>query len=799
MIKNSKADFLETIKEGVSEIICPACGSPMTLKNKSTFDVILSVNSRKVMNDILRSYRSFLIRNESELKSRNLHGVSSKLIKDLYPFPKSENVDENGIFNTNGSAIVKNYLSVSDILGISESISKVLTIEDLDIIASSEDKKQLEKIEKAISVIVFGFEPHPLIGSVLNLLFDQEIIKNWIDQVRLGSANSKSESIQNDLINLVTEVAPYYSNYLLKFLDYFEKQNWKDANYKLWGKYSKDEASIIKNQIIRSYYILAILLGHTKNGIGKATQQNIIPFVETNIPFDFPRIVIISQPILNQLLRAKSIIENKGFNLTQKLTDLLNDTKESDNRALNKDKKDISLDDLDKEIQSIVEKYSFLRDEDLNSFVEFTCRGLPSSIPDFNDTTENQKDKPLGNTEHKEKEQIDSYLKTCGWYPKDEPTHPIILIGSTGTTKSSVMMSGLTTFMNAAGSLGISPRSATADDVNLINWYSKEFFEGEMPKATETNSRFSVQLTLAKAQDVKKRVNFIFTDVPGEMVARSLQAKDTDPVVINLLKYAETIVFFFDIATEPYFYSVISKGSDSVKNDNSEIIGHVESLNKDNGRGKTNQILLLNKLIEDLRKIRGGGEKGDIDVKENVRLICIIPKSDLFMGESGDTRFLNEFYDKLKDMKIFDQSQLSDNSNANDFYKWRSMGGVSFEPKPNNNTDLIKRQIEIIQLIDREARVGLSKIGDVLKSANQVSDSDKEILTKRIEIELLKVIENTFNEVYVIPVSAQGEPKLPEDGKKNVQLKYPPCQKLSEYVFITPIVLELGDDNMTGV
>jgi hypothetical protein len=784
MLKNSKQDFLETIKE--PQIICPSCGSPMTLENKSTFDVILSVNSRKVMNDIIRSFRSFLERNENELKSTNLYGVHRKQLKSSYPFPKYDNEDEEGLINTGGAQTIEKYLSVPDILGVSKVNNSVITLEELNsiLLKNGDDKKDQEKIETLIKSIVFGFEPHPLIGPVLNLIFDQDNIKNWVDSLKIGS---KDEKDTENIKKIVRTTAPFYYGYLSRILDYINKSQKTSDSCKLFGKYAKPEDVLsIKNQAIRCIYAISIFMGHSENE--REGEQNIIPFMEKNIPFDFPRLVVVSQPILSQLLKGRSIIENKGFNVSSKFKDLIFDTEQDFNDSTLVEK---SIDVLKKDINDILEKHDFLKD-DLNNFVEFACTGSPASIPEYVKIVDKKSSEqingssmpPQGNPPHSHTKESISKEK-CGWYPKTEQTHPIVLIGSAGTGKSTVMMAGLTTFMNTAGSLGISPRPTTSKDVDLINWYSEQFFDGYLPKATETSSRFSVELTLVKTQDIENRINFIFTDIPGEMVARSLERKDTDPVMINLLKYAETIVFFFDIATEPYFFSVLNKGK---KQESWEhLLEDVRGL-REQGRGKTNQILLLNKLIEDLRKLRGN----DKEIKDNVRLICVIPKSDFFSGVSSDkTKFLNSFYDEMNKKKIIDSSQLSEEGEDNNVLHLRSVGGVNFDTK---TIDLIERQLEIIELISSKAKESLLKIEDALgQKEDGVSESDKKVLKNKISVELIDVINNTFkkDEVYVIPVSAQGKSVKSGNRNENTQLPHPPSQKLAEYVFITPIALEL--------
>lgn len=757
MIKNSKTDFLATINQGESEIFCPACGSPMTLKKRSTFNMILSMNSRKVLNDIIRIFRSFIETNENELMLKNLHGVRKNTPEGMYPFSKNKNVNEDGLITTQGADIIRNFLAAPDSLGVSKLHNQLLTIEDLvslikkgtsnpkDVTDNQIDKKIREKVEQLIKTLVFGFEPHGIIATVLDLVFDQKAIRDWIQATKIEIDSKENKKARE----ILKSVAPYYYEYLTKLLEIIDEKSEILKNTKI----KSESIPEIKDRIARCMYAIIILLGHSN----KEGTEKTLPFMEKGVSFDFSRFTMVSQNNLELLLTSIGIIEQEGFKISHAYKDLIDQNSDVDKQG---EVTDESLEALLEGISSIIRKHKFLG-TDLHNIVEFTCKGEPATVP-FN--TGVNVDKQLE--------------RRCGWYPKNEITHPIILIGSPGTGKSTVMMSGLTTLMEAAGSLGLSPRPTNSDDVDLINWYSKQFFDGELPKATNINSRFSVEIAFVATGDVKKRKNFIFTDIPGQMVSRSLELNGTDPVMVNLLKYTNTIIFFFDICTEPYFINVLDKGKS--KDEWAELLNDVSELKKDN-RGGTNQILLLNKLIEDIRQLRG-----DDEIKKDVTFICLIPKSDFFIGDSRDkTKFLNEFYQKLKENKIIDTSQLVENSDTGGYKYYRSVGGVAYK----NGTDhSARKQKTIIELIDRKARDAMQKIADALNT--DASNSDKGILRDTINEQLLKVIDTTFKKAYLIPVSAQGRPKDSNEGGE----KKPPSQKLSEYVFITPIALALEPD-----
>ncbi|HEX8557505.1 MAG TPA: hypothetical protein VF668_05360 [Pyrinomonadaceae bacterium] len=791
----------------------------MTLQNKATYDVILSVNARNVVNGILRIYRSLLQRNESELKSRNLRGLTRKSPPDTYPYPTWRNVDDEGLYTGSGSKSVEEFLLASDLQGISRQIAQLPTLEELRAHLAAAAKayeesraqsgaaaKPVEGVapdldgddrqpaplgappkvkpevhfDNVIRTVLSGFEPHPIIGPVLNLVFEQADIRGWIEDVRLDDVLSQEgkNGTAARVLKLVREVSETYYEYLMLILKALEQP---EAQARLLPKKYWGSRDVLKDRVIRCVYTLAIFRGHEK--YDKAAT----PFLQKGIPYDLPRKVVISPPRLSELLRAKVVLDRGGFGWSKDFRGHFDPDADGDGAA-DGSRGDGSMEELEAQLKKLLDDFPYLQG-DLKKFVDFACSGLPGGVPQIESSQPGAAPRqPPGAAQASEAAQ------TCGWYPKEEPTHPIVLLGSTGTSKSSVMMSGLTTFFAASGSVGVSVRSNSSDDVSMLDAYQTEYYEGRMPKATETHTRYSVQLTTVDARDPNKRKNFIFTDVPGEMVARSLDATDTDPVVMNLLKYAEMIVFFFDLATEPVFYNAVNVGQ--VREEWADLRDHVRALREER-RGWTNQLLLLGKLIEDLRQIRKP-EGGDDEIKDKVSVICVVPKADFFAGEKTETtRFLTSFYADLKNRKILDTSQLDQGEETNNFRDLRSMAGVSFQPDGGadgegggEEVDLLAKQEQIINYIDARAREAFRRVGDAL--GPQASSTDKHTLETSLNVGLLNVLDSTFRKVYLLPVSAQGRPALPKGGR--VELNHPPSQKLAEYVFIIPTVLALRQD-----
>jgi hypothetical protein len=822
MPTNTKQDFLETIRQDKDFIICAACGNPMTLKNKGTFRVVLSVNARKVTNDLLRAYRSLLQNNEDDLRSHNLYGL--RRIELGFPFPKTSNVDNRGIYNTSISHTTKQYLQGLDLLRISENLWQLPTLRELQVDNLDEEPTD-DKVatnRKIINVILGGFEPHKIIGPITDLILWQPDIRDWINDVRLG--DSSSDSVPNIATSLAPGIAEAkaadgrgslaQTHKSLRVLDVVEKSAKHYYEYLLYifrlmdkdkqSKIFEEEAfnkERIKDRAIHALYVLALLLGHTHNDIQDDGSRP-LPFLEGKLAYDLPRMVFLPEGLLSDLFRAEVIVTNPGYNFSEEYRKHItqgNATSPPTNTG------NLSLEKLEENLRAITGSHGYLQDN-FRGFVDFICNGRPGSVPEIDDTPEtptgpsgtqapsNQPSDLSGaSVKTPEETSIDEKQTRsyCGWYPKEEPTYPVLLVGSPATTKSSVMLSGLTVFTQAASSLGFSVRSNSADDNHMLDAYTRQYYAGKMPKPTETNSRYSVQVTIVKTDDPDYRVNFVFTDVPGEMLKRSLSRQDTHPVVMNLAKYAEIIVFFFDIATEPAIFKRVFYGQAS--NNWRNLIEHVQKIQTE-GRGDTNQIALLNKLLEDLRDMRG--TQG---VRDNVSMICVIPKADLYTGSENQFRFLNPFYDTLREKKVVDVSQLGEDQDPTNYDNLRSEGAAVYQIEGEGSMNaqgaqaLITKQSQVVSMISNLAKTNLVNIGDMLNETN-ASESDKQVLVDMVKNSLFSQLESTFKEVYFLPVSAQGKHAIPDRGQQAVALRKPPSQKLAEYVFIIPAILALREE-----
>jgi Double-GTPase 1 len=208
----------------------------------------------------------------------------------------------------------------------------------------------------------------------------------------------------------------------------------------------------------------------------------------------------------------------------------------------------------------------------------------------------------------------------CGWYPKPEPTHPVLFIGSPGTGKSSVMVTGLTSFSTCRTTMRLKVEGVSKEDRAMIDHYQKSFFDGILPKRTETNVRYTVQLAIEDIRNLKNRVNFVFTDIPGEIAASGIQGQGTDPIVQSVLKTAETIVFFFDLGLEPSIFKALDLGSN--KQAWKYMCDQYRKL-QENRPAKVNQTDLLNRIMEEIREMRGwSGRTTDLGTEFEFKVMC---------------------------------------------------------------------------------------------------------------------------------------------------------------------------------
>jgi len=750
--KNTVQDFLDTIKEAQVDIICPACGTPMGIKQQGSYEMVLTENARKEINDILNLYRRYLQGLETELETLNIHGFKRTEIGN-YPYRdrKEEKLDD-ALYKTAGSKDIKafiqdklDYYNWSGLLhgGKIPTLTKLEQLNNGQSISSDSDEETLY-VELMKVMIGGGFEPDLIISHIMSLVFDQYQVKVWMDQTKLEE-HEKSKELRQELSKCCPRIYGYVSR-----IETFIKNADASLIKKLAVQLGKE--AITKEQLIeditRCLYIVVLLFGHKSQQIDSLSGS----ILKHQVTFDLGKYVVVSPMRLKEIVLSGVIAKRTGLRWKKDFLGILKGQGADD-----KNNKEI---------------FDSLMRGEISKLVNFACTGQSGN-------------KGKESTYHEGKE------PQCGWYPKSTPTHPVVLIGSPGTGKSTVMLTGLTTFYSNAQALGTRVTFTSDEDVDMLKQYTKDFWEGILPKPNKEGTRYSVQLTVESTRNIHEREHFVFTDIPGEVAARSLTKEGTDPVVLGVLKHTKTIIFFFDLSIEPSILTPLINGTNKEDAWKSLKESYEQTKEERQGRSEISQIQLLNKLIHDLREIRG-----EEDLK-NINFVCVIPKSDLFVDEDEKTtKFFTEFYEELYNKEKCEGLLIQSRYTPDDetFTGRRTVAGIGSikydEAEPMNS------QLHIIDIISEKATNHLKNIGDAL-GADAV-EADKTSL-KSIVLGLISTLEIVFgeNNVYILPVSAQGEKYFntssQDDGQseERKKLKHPPNQKLSEYVFIIPVVLAM--------
>jgi hypothetical protein len=751
--RNTVQDFLDTIKEDHVDIICPACGTPMGVKQQGSYEMVLTENARKEVNDILNLYRRYLQGVEGELETLNIRGFNRTDIGS-YPYrDRKEEKLENALYKTAGSKVIKTFIQEKlDYYNWSDLLhgGKIPTLNQLEqanngssISSDSESKEEMLYADLMKVMIGGGFEPDLIISHIMSLVFDQYQVKTWMDQTKLEEShnNDNSPKLRQELAKCCPRIYGYVSR-IETFIKNADAPVIKKLAVQL-GQEALTKEQLIED-ITRCLYILVLLFGYKSQQIDSLSGG----ILKHQVTFDLGKYVVVSPMRLKEILLSGVIAKRIGLRWEKDFLDVLKGQGADDKN---------NKEDFD----------SLMRGE-ISKFVHFACTGQSGY------TTHNEGKEPQ-----------------CGWYPKPKPTHPVVLIGSPGTGKSTVMLTGLTTFYSNAQALGTRVTFTSDEDVEMLKQYTKDFWEGILPKPNKEGTRYSVQLTVESTRDTQKREHFVFTDIPGEVAARSLTKEGTDPIVLGVLKHTKTIIFFFDLSIEPSILTPLINGSNKEAWETLRK-SYEQTKEERKGRSEISQIQLLNKLIHNLREIRG--EEG----LKNINFVCVIPKSDLFVEEDDkSTKFFTGFYEGLLSKKkgegLLIQSRYTPENES--FAGLRSVAGIgSLKYK---DEDPMNSQQEIIDTISEKATGSLKNIGDTL--GTEAVDADK-ISLKNVVLGVIDTLETVFGQdsVYILPVSAQGVEYIQsssqggnEQPEERKQLKHPPNQKLSEYVFIIPVVLAM--------
>lgn len=760
-LKNTIHHYLNTIHSDSPGITCPACGSILGIRRQGSTEMILTENTRLELDGYLASYRRFLEKLELLLEQQNVH---YKAYPGNYPY-----IREVSHYRGKNEAIEFNRGGVYKGIVAEPVIDKL--VQELDFFEWTESfysfPRRLEQSEispqdaetmfqKARNILLGGLEPRSIAGPLMDLIFDQTYVATWREKIL---APSSPETFDTFLGNICPAIQGY--------LDFLREINQQATSGRLPFSQKNQPDPNLEEGIVRVQFILAILLGHR-------SQQSETIFlneigIKSGVPFTLPRKTVVSPKYLQELLRSEPVLGNPRIGLSE---DLLRQLKQD--RVPNHS---------NGEQASLEEIFTTLRRE-IHQFVHFTCTGSVG-------------DKPIAGLERSHPTSTASE-ETCGWYPKPEPTHSVILLGSPGTGKSSVMLTGFTTFYDNIFALGATISFDSPEDEVRMKRLNEDYWAGKMPQPTAKGSRTTIKLAVEFPEKGYPRTNYVFTDVAGEVMARSLTDEGSDPAVLRILKNAETIIFFFDISIEPSIRKKLTEGDDdgtwNVVEENfarvwkSRIVKNPDGSQKAESSAAVSQLQLLKRLIRDLQVQRGTEDLKSADLN----FICVIPKLDLFINETNSDRyFFSGMIKELKDRDILVRSNRSKGDES--FAGLRSLGGTLAKLSDNSSRETngsdnssVSLQKQIGQWISERTLYHLSKIGDALST--DTAAPIRASLRRTLEVGIA-TLHHVFGKekVYFLPVSAQGK------DSEQLDLGNPPNQKLSEYVFILPVILSVDN------
>ena len=751
MNTNTVQDLLDTVNPDRPGITCPACGSILSIRKQGTYNMILTENARLELDGSITNYRSFLEGIEDVIEHLNIYGVSP--IRTRYPYKREPSdrptMKVGGIHQgTLGSQAIAQYMINLDYFEWVKIFYSVKRKSELDNLLKKPEGSQ-EEIEKKTchdlkEKFIDGLEPQSLSGPLMDLIFEQKFVAEWM----------KKYSNRRDEINtLLEEVCPSIQWYLTKLMALDEKNN-------------KTPEKLLQEGVFRVQFVLAILLGH-KSQANLATVADL--GIKRNVCFILPRVTIVSPKQFSKLLCAEVVLSNPNLGWERKFVEAMR--QENADTSENSSFSDVNQ-PTNKGSSNTIDKIVRELGPQVTKFVHFACNGPGSAL---STTPKEKEDSELDPVQKPESTK-------CGWYPKREKTHSVILLGSPGTGKSTVMLTGLTAFYNYVGGMGATISFDAPGDEAQMKQLNAQYWAGNMPSPTKEGWRQSIKLALEFPADQYETTNFVFTDIPGEIAARSLTEEGSDPAVLRILKNAETVIFFFDLSIEPCIREKLING------DEENVWKMMQENYKDIAKSRKNrvevsQLQLLQKLLQDLRYQKGNRLK-------ETKFICVIPKSDLFVNEdSSEQYFLTGFFQFLQEQWLLVSSRHYQGDSFAGLY---SMMGTGSKMDKNQN---IEDQKEIARQISKKAIDSLKNIGNALGNDSSINPL-KMALNRVLKVRLLDNLFRAFGEenVYFLPVSAQGEnSKIPEASEQEnngcVQLGHPPNQKLSEYVFVLPVAL----------
>jgi hypothetical protein len=823
---NTVDAFLNTAENIEADITCPSCGGSMAAQLQGSYELVLSPRARNEFNNVLSLYRGFLLDLEEQLRTHNLLGVTRGYGLS-YPYQ-----GDGDFGDPSGSGLFKNPFveKLDDYLSAFDRYERRRLIEELPMVAGRAGQLS-DKTHAVIGNLLLGLEPNLIIGPLANVVLGQRHVAGWIDAMIQESAPHASRIGQ-----LLQQVCPTIADYLRHMEQRAEtREDPVLAGRSVLGEPpSPDDVLLL---VRRAELVLVLLLGHRADDATELTRG----FMRKDDPYRLPAEVQVQSRFLADIAAAAVLLRRSALGLSKDFQ-----------RLVSGGRFGRSTDESDPSVtagEQLIAKHG----REVAKLVKFVCTGEPSWLPPeveeatgsrgaqrfrleevrrlrWSSTTTDAKvetiSEILGIKENRSSWSSGQVWfeatrpSRCGWYPKNAPTHGVTLLGGPGVGKSTVMTTGLPTFTRAAFGLGLRIRFEDADDNLMYSAYDDLYWRGILPSPTELGVRHSIEFYAEETAEPTLRTHFVFTDIPGEIVAGGIQDPGTHPIIYNSLRHAKTIVFFLDLTLERDVRESILRNKDAAEYprlgrsaDETRTVRGGTPAEQDGPESRpstadVSQKGLLYQLIEDLREVHG--EEGLRDIN----FILVIPKADLYAHANGGQLddgspqpFLQSFFDDMRKLEILKPSPYLDrsldeprNAQTAPLSALRSNGAL---PRVNGRIADDPARVrddyaEQLRKISDGARSALENVG---ATSSAGADPETEMFGNFLYSGLIQTLERIFTaeRVHFFPVSAAGagdHSKLESETKPGKKTAYqtdvtPPNQMLSELVFAAPISLAL--------
>lgn len=838
MSSNNKQQFLSTSRTG--NIICPACGNPMSMREFASYQLVFTSKARQALNTMVAHFVNFLTFFDDALLFHDQYGLDSVPL-EVVPYQVGDNMDKLGFFTSPFSEGIKVLCRSQESLAVLNKIRQLPKTQD-----SLEGADLVEKLSQCYSLIYGQIAPYDYVASLFEIIDQQYAVQHAIqgrgritpedfDALKelltyeaegLGADGAfNATSLKTDLANWprlvrnLQTIAPGYARYVGFMLKLAAAAKTPAAEPQQRSAPSMfdsgmnnirvapetDKARPITGEqvadcVMKFAHVLNVFLcggyiehdeelegvaekeppaGADVNGASQGRVVRQYRFGLNSVVQDWETLgkFITSYPAVKMFepYWPKEFVEEiKGGTLPEdevgrNITSLFDDPEPGSPSNIERTS----------ELLESIGRDRFLGV--VSSVVDFACRGQAMTLPDYLVRT-----KVFGGTSRPLRKMARNWIVSsiCGWCPSDRNAHSLVLLGGTGSGKSSIAQSGLVALSDSLSQFGYSLSYPGPVDEVVFDFYHHNHYKNQMPSATEEGARYTLTLSLEPIGNPQSRVDMVFTDVAGEKMEAALLGGAEDPVVLGALRSAKTFVYLFDFVAWQTFASTLS--SNALQESWRDFVDQKERLNS-KSRAVRDSFEMLKAVVNKIYEIRKQeGADDPYALAKECDFIVTFPKADLYWRPNG---FLSNFFEALKRDGIVLES-LS--SGAQKFVS-RGISPQSLQllsGADGNGTGMINPDsvLRIAQMVSDQAKKTLT---DDFHSVFSVPGNDTRYiegvsLPAVMRRGIIEFLEERFNRVYFFPVSAQGyEQKLdPKEGNKGVTLDSPAAQALCEFVFL---------------